>query len=221
MEYIVILCRKLYTTIASLKREAFQRWHGKLAVFNLSNVLKKQQSLVPAYKLVEVIVALYDDARRSALISLRRHKVEANIKRRFINALCKTTMGSLHVSFQKWRNLPSKRLLQRQDSIAVIKQRMLNIQLIYKKFAFEKMKEIIIRDAQIKRDCVKKMILLTTNRSKLYFQRWAKNSNHMKHIIACRHTLNLFDTLNSGIEGSLAFLTTDAGTLNKKRAILR
>jgi len=169
---------------------------------SLTGDLKAQKYLVDATKLEDVLTKLLHNTLQDVFNALKKNKAEIRLKKKFIAALYKTRVGSLYWAFTKWRELPSKKEITKQNSVNIFHLKLEKLLFVLKRYAFDKLNEVLVEAAQVKRDCIKKMILMTTDRTKLAFQTWVRYTRNLKHIEACRTTINMMKILNGGLRNN-------------------
>ena len=192
-----------------------------MVLAKLGKDLKAQKRLMGAVKMEDLLTNANNNNLKEALGALKEHRREVKAKKRFINALYKTRIGSLHRAFEKWKAAPTKAELHKQNSVSILQQKMDKLQLIFKRAAFDALQGPMIQAAQVKRDCLKTMIYLTSDRRKIAFKTWAKKTKDLKHIEASRGAIVLFETLNKKLKDNLDVLMQDAGITKRKEKALR
>ena len=216
-----IAIRKLQGNTNGRLKEAMDKWRSFMVLQKLGKDLAAQKRLMSAVKIQEILVNVNNNALKDALAVLKENRREVKTKKRFINALYKTRIGSLHRAFEKWKALPTKAELQKQGNVNTLQQKLEKLQFIFKRTAFDALREPAIQAAQLKRDCIKTMIFLTSDKRKLAFKAWAKKTKDLKHIEASRGAIVIFETLAKTLKGNLDLLMQDAGITKRKEKALR
>ena len=207
---------RIISNSQQLLQEAFLTWQSYAITNILDNQYRQSKHENAADKFAELASKMLDNSLRDAFAALKANMKEQSMKKRFFIALLKTQYGQLHYAFQRWKNLPSKRVLERQTNLLQYID-VINMLLIRRmNHAFSQIKEEWVAANDIKINCLKKLLLHAQRKEKLAWDRWADVCRSEKRIATFKTTKRFFEILSASMKDNLAEILPDPKVLRAR-----
>jgi aspartate aminotransferase-like enzyme len=136
--------------------------------------------------------------------SLKDEKKAGDLKRKAINRMLKTKAGQLYLAFLKWKSLPSLKELKKTGYSSELGRQLEKILKQKLKDGFTPLLQNYKETQEIKKEAIRKMIIVTTGLTKHMFFHWNHVTIMDKDLEACKRVINIFNT----VEDSLKNITT-------------
>ncbi len=146
-------------------------------------------------RLERYAIKLKNYQKKRGLQAFLENQRRADVKKKVIQTFLKSQTGQKYRAFEKWKNLPSKRKLQKKRSVSDIELTIFKFTQNRLNYGFEKLKEIWYEIREIKRKYLRQMIYITQDKKKRMFNTWANASKHLRYISVCKSTISMFEIL--------------------------
>jgi len=213
--------RKILYNIKLKYKWGFERWKNFVETSKLEDEAENKQKKLSIFNLCKIFNQLVAKELKETFEILRENKRVLSLKKKFLLALFKTRQGRKYYAFEKWKSLPSKKELRRKDSTNRIFNLVQRLEEKVKKIGFDTLKEEWYQIREIKRRAIREIIYVTTSQKKRTFDTWRLNARNETHILKCKHTISVFETLTSVLKDNFAAVCYLDINAERQRAILR
>ena len=203
------------------RRLAFTVWKEQTVSRRLQEQMSLRSQKFAADKRASFCEKIIKHHLRETFIIIRSQVVHIKVTKRLINALYRTRHGSMLKAFQTWKSLPSKKLFRKQSAANTIEARFQNLIQLRKKYVWDILKELWYQANEIKKQCIKKLLLVTGNKKQIYLRAWAENAKNLRHIEACKNTITLMKALESALKDNFVSVLGNTAQDTKKAEAIR
>ncbi len=203
------------------RRFAFTVWKEQTVSRRLMEQMSMKSRKFAADKIATFCEKIIKETLRETFIKIRSQILHLKITKRLLNALYRTSHGSMLKAFQTWKSLPSKKLFRKQSAANTIEKRFQNLLQLRKKYVIDVLKEIWHQGNEIKKQCIKKLLFVTGNKKKIYLKLWSEIVKNLKHIEACKHTITLMSTLGYSLRDNYVSIVGNSIQDTKKAETIR
>ena len=153
---------------------------------------------------------LVQATERDALSDLKAHIKNVSIKKRVLLGIYKTRAGALFKAFNLWKNAPKASDYKKHADANSFEKLFEKLIYMRKKQSFDSLKDIWYHAEEIKKQCLKKMLYISGNKKKIYFDHWAHNIRNLRHIEACKNTISLFESMREALNVQMRPVISDS-----------
>ena len=215
------MTRRLFDNIKENKRWGFFTWKKYYESIKFKDLMASEKQVYVVRNL-EIFIRNKQRAHtKHAFECLQYLEREEILKRRFFSAMMRTKVGRMRVALDKWKAVPSKRALKRQQTMHGLTLLVHSLMARRKKEAFDVFKEEWYKRREIQKQCIRNMIYLTTDKTKRMFRVWHHNAKTDGYVLKCKAAMDVTKMLNGILKNEVLALFINEGDMKRKRAILR
>ena len=123
---------------------------------------------------------------------------QAKLKKKVLNNLLKTRIGSVLRVMDIWKRLPTKSEQKKRDATSNVEGIFVKLQNRRLKAGFEALKDVWYEIRNIKIKYLRHLIYVTTDKKKRMFTAWANNAKAIRYVEASRSVIHAFETISEG-----------------------